>query len=140
MSRLLIFILALVPHFSKRHLFYSSIPSSYTSFVGPLQSAKLHQEVRASFDQEKNPNYHFETPYVVHLQNRTELALPQPLFTFDHPLFKENIDNTRYEIKKFKIDMDSELHGFGGYFECTLYKDIMISINPSTHSPGMFSW
>ena len=34
--------------------------------------------------------------------------------------------------------MDSELHGFGGYFECTLYKDIMISINPNTHSPGLF--
>ena len=36
--------------------------------------------------------------------------------------------------------MDSVLHGFGGYFECTLYKDIMISINPATHSKGMFSW
>ena len=43
-------------------------------------------------------------------------------------------------MKKFKIDMDSELHGFGGYFECTLYKDVMISINPETHSRGMFSW
>ena len=33
--------------------------------------------------------------------------------------------------------MDSELHGFGGYFECTLYKDVMISITPQTQSPGM---
>ena len=55
------------------------------------------QEVRASFDREKNPNYHFETPYVVHLQNRTELAQPQPLFTFDHPCWDEKIENTRYQ-------------------------------------------
>ena len=52
--------------------------------------------MRASFDREKNPNYHFETPYVVHLQNRTELAQPQPLFTFDHPCWDEKIENTRY--------------------------------------------
>ena len=44
----------------------------------------------------------------------------------------------RYKVKTFEIEMDSELHGFGGYFECTLYKDIMISINPNTHSPGLF--
>jgi hypothetical protein len=39
-------------------------------------------------------------------------------------------------MRTFKVDMDAELHGFGGYFECTLYKDIMISINPDTHSKG----
>ena len=44
----------------------------------------------------------------------------------------------RYEVNKFTVDMDSELHGFGGYFECTLYKDVMISINPETHSPGIY--
>ncbi len=39
-----------------------SIPSSYTSWIGPLQSSKLYQEVRASADAEKNPEAHFETP------------------------------------------------------------------------------
>ena len=47
---------------------------------------------------------------------------------------------SRYKVKTFDIEMDSELHGFGGYFECTLYKDIMISINPTTHSPGLFTF
>ena len=51
----------------------------------------------------------------------------------------KDISYFRYEVKNFIIDMDSELHGFGGYFECTLYKDVMISINPQTHSPGNFS-
>ena len=40
----------------------------------------------------------------------------------------------------FTAVADSVLHGFGGYFECKLYKEIMISILPATHSPGMFSW
>ncbi len=32
------------------------------------------------------------------------------------------------------------IHGLAGYFDATLYKDVHISINPETHSPGMFSW
>lgn len=32
------------------------------------------------------------------------------------------------------------VHGFGGYFECNLYDDVSISINPPTASEGMFSW
>jgi len=39
-----------------------SIPSSYTSWVGPVQSAKLYQAVRDSADPEKNPDAHYETP------------------------------------------------------------------------------
>ena len=35
------------------------------------------------------------------------------------------------------INSDCVMHGFGGYFECNLYKDTMISILPSTHSPGL---
>lgn len=32
------------------------------------------------------------------------------------------------------------MHGFAGYFESTLYRDVSLSILPSTHTPGMFSW
>jgi len=117
-----------------------SIPTSYTSFIGPIQSSKLFNEYRNSKDETKHPKAAFETPYVVHLLNRVELAKPQPLFTFDHPNKAKHIDNTRYEELNFTICCDSVLHGFGGYFECNLYKDVMISILPETHSPGMFSW
>ena len=71
-----------------------SIPSSYTSWIGPLHSSKLYNEVRSSFDSDKHPLAHFESPYVVHLQNRTVLAEPQALFTFEHPS-KGPVDNTR---------------------------------------------
>lgn len=116
-----------------------SIPCSYTSWVSPIQSSKLYQEVRGSADQEKNPEAHFETPYVVHLQNFYEIAQPQPLFTFDHPVPLPS-DNTRYDIKTFVVKDDCVLNGFAGYFECTLYKDIFLSTNPATHSKGMISW
>ena len=32
------------------------------------------------------------------------------------------------------------MHGFAGYFECVLYKDVLLSIHPPTHSENMFSW
>lgn len=117
-----------------------SIPCSYTSYIGPLQSSKLYNEVRNCKDDMKGPQAGFETPYVVHFQNRYELAPPQPLFTFAHPNLDKIIDNSRYSELKFKTCGNSILHGFGGYFECTLYKNIMISILPATHNPGMFSW
>lgn len=117
-----------------------SIPCSYTSYIGPLQSSKLYNEVRNCKDDMKGPQAGFETPYVVHFQNRYELAPPQPLFTFTHPNLDKIIDNSRYSELKFQTCGNSILHGFGGYFECTLYKNIMISILPATHNPGMFSW
>jgi len=117
-----------------------SIPTSYTSYIGPIQSSKLYNEYRNSKDETRHPKAAFETPYVVHLLNRLELAPPQSLFTFTHPNPDTCIDNTRYQELTFTINNDSILHGFGGYFECYLYKDVLISILPSTHSPGMFSW
>merc|ERR1712037_372932 len=76
-----------------------SIPYEYTSFLGPLQSSKLYNEVRQCKDETKHPLANFETPYVVHFQNRFELAAPQPLFTFNHPNWDKIIDNTRYDQK-----------------------------------------
>lgn len=49
-------------------------------------------------------------------------------------------DNKRYEALQFQITEDSVVHGLAGYFEAHLYKDVMLSIKPDTHSRGMFSW
>ncbi|XP_015174436.1 PREDICTED: protein arginine N-methyltransferase 5 [Polistes dominula] len=117
-----------------------SIPCSYTSFIGPVQSSKLYNEVRQCKDKDKHPLVNFETPYVVHLQNKYDIAKPQPLFTFYHPNKDKIIDNNRYEMKTFNVKQNCILHGFSGYFEAVLYNDINLSIEPSTHSPGMFSW
>nr|CAG4638995.1 EOG090X028A [Daphnia magna] len=121
-----------------------SIPSSYTSFLGPIQSSKLYNEVRSCRERDKPYYTSFEMSYVVHFRNRTELAEPQALFTFTHPnrgkRFFSKVQKSRYEVRNFPIKCDSVLHGFAGYFETVLYKDVMLSINPATHSPGMFSW
>ncbi|KAB7501407.1 Protein arginine N-methyltransferase 5 [Armadillidium nasatum] len=116
------------------------IPSSYTSYLSPVQSSKLYNEIRQSRERDKHILAHFETPYVVYLQNKKELAPSQPLFTFSHPNRDSVIDNRRYKSLQFKIVIDSVIHGLAGYFETTLYKNIKLSIKPDTHSKGMFSW
>lgn len=39
------------------------------------------------------------------------------------------IDNNRYDSLQFDIDLDTVLHGFGGYFYCVLYADIVFSMS-----------
>ncbi|XP_042862384.1 protein arginine N-methyltransferase 5-like isoform X2 [Penaeus japonicus] len=117
-----------------------SIPCNYTSYLSPLQSPKLYNEIRNCREKDKHFLAHFETPYVVFLHNKKELAPSQALFTFSHPNKDKVIDNTRYKALQFQITEDNVVHGFGGYFEATLYKDVFLSIKPETHSRGMFSW
>ncbi|XP_010571770.1 PREDICTED: protein arginine N-methyltransferase 5 [Haliaeetus leucocephalus] len=79
-------------------------------------------------------------PYVVRLHNFHQLAPPQPCFSFQHPNPDPTQDNSRYRRLSFRVEVNTVLHGFAGYFETTLYSDITLSIRPETHSPGMFSW
>ncbi|XP_054276086.1 protein arginine N-methyltransferase 5-like [Macrosteles quadrilineatus] len=119
-----------------------SIPCSYTSYLAPVQNPRLWGEVAARF---RDPNkvsetMNFEMPWVVHQQNRYPLAPTQPLFTYHHPNRDKTIDNSRYKMLTFKVENNSMLHGFTGYFDTVLYKDVMLSIEPSTYSRGMVSW
>uniref|UniRef100_A0A8C7S0L3 Protein arginine N-methyltransferase 5 n=1 Tax=Oncorhynchus mykiss TaxID=8022 RepID=A0A8C7S0L3_ONCMY len=115
-----------------------SIPCSYTSFLAPLSSSKLYNEVRGCRERDKDPECHFETPYVVRLHNFHQLAEPKACFTFIHPT--TDMNNNRYQCLRFSVGCNTVLHGFAGYFETTLYGDVTLSIKPETHSPGMFSW
>ncbi|XP_015598235.1 protein arginine N-methyltransferase 5 isoform X2 [Cephus cinctus] len=117
-----------------------SIPSSYTSYISPVQSSKLYNEVKQCKEKDKHAIAHFETPYVVHLQNKYDIAAPQSLFSFHHPNKDIVIDNTRYAVKKFTVRQNSVLHGFSGYFDAVLYDTVKLSIEPNSHSTGMFSW
>lgn len=149
-----------------------SIPESYTSFVSPVMSSKLWNEVKVrahSMLAARPPAWTaisgliravvtrplvratplvqaykelkwFETPYVVRMFDHVRLAAPQECFTFVHPNPQEPIDNRRYATLEFVSAVDGVVHGLGGYFDATLHGDVHISINPATHSPGMFSW
>jgi len=115
-----------------------SIPSSYTSFIEPITASKLHNDVKSHKD-----IAHFETAYVVKLHSIARLAPPQPVFTFTHPNFSPKRDNRRYKKLLFELPADTGsalVHGFAGYFDATLYKDIHLGIEPSTATPNMFSW
>ncbi|XP_002130195.2 protein arginine N-methyltransferase 5 [Ciona intestinalis] len=126
-----------------------SIPASYTSYLAPISSQKLYNEVEAAgaLDPDKPKITAFETPYVVRIHNYHELSPSKPVFTFTHPAEaaenesdKTHLKNSRQAELRFSMPCDTMVHGFSGYFHCTLYKDVYISIVPETHSPGMFSW
>uniref|UniRef100_A0AAX7SEW0 Protein arginine N-methyltransferase 5 n=1 Tax=Astatotilapia calliptera TaxID=8154 RepID=A0AAX7SEW0_ASTCA len=116
-------------HFLKGHFSTPndgvSIPCSYTSYLAPLSSSKLYNEVRGCRERDKDPESHFETPYVVRLHNFHQLADPKPCFTFTHP--STDMNNNRYQCLRFTVGCNSVLHGFAGYFETTLYKDVTLS-------------
>ena len=125
-----------------------SIPYSYTSYLAPITSSKLHEEVK-----NLKKLKHLETPYVVKLFAHTVLAKNQEVFYFSHPNremqmegeggLANQIDNERFKMLTFRRPETSPpavLHGFAGYFESVLYKDVLLSIRPETHTPNMFSW
>ncbi|CAN1132181.1 Protein arginine N-methyltransferase 1.5 [Linum perenne] len=115
-----------------------SIPSSYTSFIQPVSASKLFNDVKSHKDL-----VHFETAYVVKLHNIARLAPPQPVFTFTHPNNSTTINNERYTKLLFELPADTGsamVHGFAGYFDAVLYKDVHLGIEPSTATPNMFSW
>ncbi|RHY30695.1 hypothetical protein DYB32_004091 [Aphanomyces invadans] len=116
-----------------------SIPCKYTSFVSPISSSKLWNEVKGA---DANVLKGYETPYVVRLHQIFSFARPQPCFTFEHPNLNAVIDNKRYHQMTFDAIEDGVVHGLAGYFDSVLYADTCISINPETLdlSPGMFSW
>ncbi|EEC15894.1 Shk1 kinase-binding protein (Skb1), putative, partial [Ixodes scapularis] len=62
-----------------------SIPCSYQSYLGPVQSHKLYSEVTVLREKDKHPLTSFETPHIVRLHNVAMPASPQPLFSFVHP-------------------------------------------------------
>ena len=112
-----------------------SIPSSSTSYIGPVASSRLWMcanELPAGLD----------TPYVVLFHHNYKLSDSKPLFTFHHPnpAPLTQVNNSRYASIDFVAQESCTIHGFIGSFTSTLYGDIRISIVPNDETPGMFSW
>jgi protein arginine N-methyltransferase 5 len=113
----------------------TSIPQSYTSYLTPVSTTKLWDEVRETEKLES-----IETAYVVKFH---EAFYPcnsfQECFAFRHPNWALE-SNDRYAEVTFQADVDALIHGFAGYFDCELYDGVNMSIYPPTNSDGMFSW
>lgn len=120
-----------------------SIPQTYTSYIAPLMSYKLH--TRTAYDRNKTKPFYnaFENQYVVYLKNFYLIDRPKKLFTFDHlnmTIHPNQKDNRRFATINFKSKLNTILHGFGGYFEATLFDDIKLSTVYNQETDGMFSW
>eukprot|EP00299_Pterocystis_sp_00344_P013023 c6330_g1_i1.p1 GENE.c6330_g1_i1~~c6330_g1_i1.p1 ORF type:complete len:629 (+),score=132.42 c6330_g1_i1:71-1888(+) len=113
-----------------------SIPVRYDSFLAPVSAHKLWCDVHTFKTLQA-----FETPYVVKMHNVFVPVESQLCFSFVHPNFSnEEGHNERRTSLRFRIPTTTTVHGLVGYFDCTLYKNIHISILPRTFSKGMFSW
>lgn len=135
-----------------------SIPCKSISYINPIMSSKLYNatrqlvrsdcarsrdtysDVAATYSPVSSPAVTKETNFVSLLKNIYNIGVPQSLFEFVHPNPSTPIDNSRYKILKFPVEMDCVVHGIAGYFEAVLYKDIILSINPLTHTLSLFSW
>jgi type II protein arginine methyltransferase len=123
-----------------------SIPCDSTSYLAPICSPHVWMELIRSCHSKLDSKSikvditGLETPYVAKLFKFCPLSTAKPVFHFVHPNRETPIDNNRYTRMKFHCPQAGQLHGFIGYFESTLYKDISISIYPPTFSRGMFSW
>ncbi|VDL81851.1 unnamed protein product [Nippostrongylus brasiliensis] len=143
-----------------------SIPQTYTSYVAPIMSLHMHQQIRlcsasywnrglpghgrvgptlqcdGSYRQSYPQGEHYanmDQIYVAYLRQYCALAEPKPVFTFTHPNFT-NESNERSASIPFEVDRPADIMGFAGYFHMNLYKDITLSIVPSTYSEDMISW
>ncbi|GAA5865700.1 hypothetical protein JCM3774_004971 [Rhodotorula dairenensis] len=139
-----------------------SIPASYTSYLAPISTSRLHSEVTnpavasASTIVDAKPA---EQPYVVMFSQfhtlseaggRLGVDKVQECWTFDHPrpdvvvdeqgLPFTNHHNARSAHLSFHIPRAGVCHGFAGYFEAVLYADVMLSIHPERAAGDMLSW
>lgn len=111
------------------------IPTRYTSFLTPVTTPKLWNDVKNYSDLA-----HFETAYVVKFhQAFYPCRETKECFTFSHPNW-ELSSNDRYAEISFTPEVEALIHGFAGYFHCELYDGLSVSIQPQTYSEGMFSW
>ncbi|KAI7752505.1 hypothetical protein M8C21_015856 [Ambrosia artemisiifolia] len=107
-----------------------SIPSSYVykfyTACDYIKVVKLHKDL-----------LHFETAYVVKLHRLAKLSPSQAVFTFTHPNYSPNKSNQRYKKLRFEIPIETGsfiVHGFAGYFDAVLYKDVSNILPPKvTH-------
>ncbi|KAK9874884.1 hypothetical protein WA026_005696 [Henosepilachna vigintioctopunctata] len=117
-----------------------SIPASYTSYIAPIQSTKVYNEIISNRLPDKTILSCFETPYVVHLVNFYRIDEPKALFTFNHPNWNPHYSNERFKRLTFSAVQNCLLTGLIGYFDTVLYQDIILSTHPKSHTENMASW
>mmetsp|Transcript_325 Transcript_325/g.598 ORF Transcript_325/g.598 Transcript_325/m.598 type:complete len:732 (-) Transcript_325:1361-3556(-) len=124
------------------------IPSAFTSYIAPLNCQSIHQELSggreagAKTAKEDVGFCTFERPYVVSIYRGALLSPPQACFTFENKPGSAPSDrgHERHLSLTYTVGDSGMLHGFSGYFEAVLYKDITISTRPDAATPALITW
>lgn len=109
------------------------IPANSTSFVCPAMSSKIFNKCKDFYrikdyrDTCSFAGNNLESTFFVNPVNFYEIAKPEELFTFQYPAIEEF---SHYKMVKFFSKIDATLHGFMGYFQAELYKNIILSTIP----------
>lgn len=121
-----------------------SIPCDSRTFIRPVMTRHNFNQITAKIDRRKVErslhSHNEEINWLVYLSSAYYIDQPNEVWHFVHPNYDEMIDNERTSAVKFAAKLDCTLHGFAGYFTSKLYKNIELSILPSTHTQGMGSW
>ena len=107
-----------------------SIPQNYRSVIVPLMSQ--HLWTKAVFEQRQ------QCMLVIPLPASVFISEPSYAFEFSHPG-----KNVLYQTKILKLKpalTDGICDGFGGWFEATLFDDVVISTSPIDGTQNMVSW
>jgi len=118
-----------------------SIPQRYASYIAPICSFKLHQELFKLVN--IGERYAYDRIYVVKLTNYYSISRPQQLFAFEHrdlSLPPSTRCNERYTRLNFWSKVDTVCHGFAGYFTADLYGQVSLSTLLGAETPNMDSW
>lgn len=119
-----------------------SIPQSYSSYLAPIQSFRMHQELHKSRFYTNEVDV-YDQLHVVRLSNYYHISEPKELFRFTHyDLSKEPVEkaNERQVTLRFHAKVDTVCNGFAGYFTANLFGSVEISTVPSYKTPTMESW
>lgn len=112
------------------------IPQEYSSYIEPISCVNTWTNIKTIKDT-------YESPYIIHFNraffpNKHNI---QKCFTFTHYVNKDDSTFTQYKSFQFKIENDTIITGFAGYFKAILYDDITLSICPGdNHTPNLVSW
>ncbi|KAH0788770.1 protein arginine N-methyltransferase 5 [Histomonas meleagridis] len=107
-----------------------SVPKEYTSFLVPLMSQ--HLWTKALFEMKQ------QSMLVIPLAASVFISEPSSVFKFSHPG-----KNELYQTKMIKFNpslFNGMCNGFGGWFEATLFDDVVISSSPINGTLKMISW
>ncbi|CAR27455.1 hypothetical protein ZYGR_0I07300 [Zygosaccharomyces rouxii] len=103
------------------------IPQSYASYVAPISSPLILQNLSEVSNAQESPWIMHNVPYCI-LSSRVN-----EIWSFEHPLRNSHSDTdffSKSSLSEFKVKHRGEMHGIIGFFSARLYNDTILSTLP----------